>query len=248
VTADASQRIVISVQDLDLEYGSVQSLSLIKLKDWLKRAGDSDQEGKPFQALKGVSFEVREGEKVALLGLNGAGKTSLMRVLIGELSPSGGSVEVAHPPALFSAGGALLKTSTGRANLKLACLAREFSPDQIENSLPLLVERTGLGKAIDRNVGEYSSGMKARLRFVIATMERPQILLIDEGFRAGDKKFKNDGKAIIGELLTSSLTLIMSSHNISDLKTYCSRGILIEDGSVVIDGDLKSVLSAYELS
>ena len=83
---------------------------------------------------------------------------------------------------------------------------------------------------------------------MIATMERPQILLIDEGFRAGDKKFKNDGKAIIGELLTSSLTLIMSSHNISDLKTYCSRGILIEDGSVVIDGDLKSVLSAYELS
>lgn len=196
-------------------------------------------------ALKGVSFDARKGDAVGVIGSNGSGKSTALLALAGLLPPTSGEILVSSEPRLMGVGAALIGGATGLRNIHLGCLALGMSAEEVEDRIEDIVEFTELGEAIDRPLKTYSSGMRARLHFAIATAVQPDILLIDEALAVGDKKFRAKSRARIEQMLGDAGTLMLVSHSMEEITRFCNRGLWIEKGVLLADGPVDEVIAQY---
>ena len=198
-----------------------------------------------IHAVKGASFAVYEGESVAIMGSNGSGKSTILAAIAGLLPVTGGEIYASYKPRLMGVGAALLPKVSGMRNIRIGCLALGMSVEQIDERLDSIIEFADIGEAINRPLRSYSSGMKARLLFAIATSIRPKILMIDEALSVGDKEFRAKSEGRIQDMLNHAGTLLMVSHNMNELKRLCTRGIWLEEGVILADGPLDEVIATY---
>lgn len=197
-------------------------------------------------AVRGVDLDVYEGETIGVIGLNGSGKSTLLSAIAGVLPISRGELLVSDEPRLMGVGAALIGEASGRRNIRLGCLALGMTKGEIEERIDDMIAFTELGDAIDRPLNTYSSGMRARIQFVVATAVEPRILLIDEALGVGDKDFREKSRRRVEEIIDTAGTLMMVNHSLAELKNFCTRGIWLEDGRIRMDGPLDEVIAAYE--
>lgn len=196
-------------------------------------------------AVRGVSFTLEQGEALGLIGPNGSGKSSLLRVIAGLLAPTQGEVYARATPILLGVAAALNKQLSGRRNVFLGGTALGLPRDEIEVRFDDIVAFAGLEDFIDLPLRAYSSGMRARLQFAIATALIPDVLLIDEALSVGDEEFKEKSERRMTELLDGAGAIIMVTHALPNIIEMCSRAIWLEEGTIRADGDPGDVVKQY---
>jgi ABC-2 type transport system ATP-binding protein len=200
-----------------------------------------------FWALRDVTFEVPHGQSLGVIGPNGAGKSTLLQVLAGIITPSEGSVEVnGHVSSLLTLGVGFDQELSGVDNIRLAGAFMGLEHRIVEERLASIVEYAELGQFIDAPIKTYSSGMRARLGFAIATSVEPDILLLDEVLATGDAQFREKSKARVKELLDEAKAIVLVTHDMTWVQEYCNRAILIENGHVVADGSPADVVAIHQ--
>lgn len=197
-------------------------------------------------AVNGVSLQVREGESVGLVGLNGSGKSTLLSAVAGLLPPTTGTVRVRTQPTLLGVGSALKPELSGHRNIIIGALAMGLPMSTINEQLEEVTAFSELGEALDRPMRTYSSGMRARLVFSIATMETPDILLIDEALAVGDRKFRAKSLARVREMQKDAGAILMVTHDLQEIRATCQRTLWLDGGVLRADGSTKDVLDEYE--
>lgn len=196
-------------------------------------------------AVRGVSFELHEGESLGIVGSNGSGKSTLLSALTGLLPIESGTIRVRSRPTLLGVGAVLRQGLSGRRNIVLGCLAAGMTPAEVEAKIDDIIEFSGLEDFIDMPMKAYSSGMKARLTFSIATARTPDILLIDEALAVGDERFKKRSMQRVREIRDQAGAVVLVSHNSAEIKSSCSRVIWLEQGLIRSDGDAEAVVDEY---
>ncbi len=200
----------------------------------------------PFWALRDVSFDLQRGESLAVIGPNGAGKSTLLQVLAGIILPSEGAVEVyGHVSSLLTLGAGFDQELSGRDNILLAGAFLGLPDGVVRGLLSSIIEYADLGQFIDAPIKTYSSGMRARLGFAIATSVDPDILLLDEVLATGDAEFRDKSKARVIELVKAAKGIVLVTHDMGWVTEYCNRAILLEKGRVVMEGDPADVVQAH---
>lgn len=203
--------------------------------------------GSDFWPLRDVSFEVGKGECVGIVGKNGTGKSTLLKLIAGVLIPDEGRVAVRGKVApLLELRAGFNDQLTGRENLHLVGALHGMTPKMLEERFDEIVDFAEIGQRfIDTPVRHYSSGMKVRLGFsLISQLEHP-VMLVDEVLAVGDKSFKKKCYDAIERMLENNRTMVLVSHNEGDLKRFCNRGLYIKEGTLTMDTDISSALSAY---
>lgn len=204
--------------------------------------------GAGYWPLRDVSFDIRQGECVGIVGKNGTGKSTLLKLIAGVLMPDEGTVRVTGKVApLLELRAGFNDQLTGRENVQLVGSLHGMSAKMISDNFDKIVDFAGEGvkKDIDKPVRHYSSGMKVRLGFsLIAQLEHP-IMLVDEVLAVGDKAFRKQCYEAIGKMLENDRTMVLVSHNEGDLKRFCTRGLYIKDGGLALDTDIQTALDAY---
>lgn len=208
-----------------------------------RRAWGSGQTKIP--ALQDVSFTVRRGETVGVIGTNGSGKSTLMKLLTGKVRPTTGEVYATSTPIMLGVNAALVKSVSGRENVKLGCLAMGLTPEQADAKYDLIAEISGLDEAMDLPLKTYSSGMASRLQFAIATAVDPDILLIDEALNTGDAQFRSRTKKRLDEVREQAGCVFLVSHSLGTIRQMCTRVLWIEEGRLLADGDPSWVCEQY---
>ncbi len=197
------------------------------------------------EALKDVSFTVHEGEHLGILGANGSGKSTLLRVIAGVQQPEEGRVLATATPVLLGISAALVPQLSGMRNVRLGLLALGFTPDEVQERIPAVVDLAGIGTAINRPMNTYSAGMSARLTFSIAAAAEPEILLIDEALGAGDAAFAKRSEETIENLRGEAGTILLVSHAAQTIETMCTRAIWLNKGEIILDGEARRIARAY---
>lgn len=200
-----------------------------------------------FWALKDVSFELNKGERLGILGLNGAGKSTLLKVIAGVLKATEGSVNVKGKIVpLLELGAGFDSQYTGAENIYLYGAVLGYSKDFIKEKYDEIVEFSELGKFINVPIKNYSSGMKARLGFSIATVVKPEILILDEVLSVGDAKFRKKSEKKIKSMFDEGVTVLFVSHSLEQVKRLCDKAILLEQGRIIANGTVNEVSDIYE--
>lgn len=202
----------------------------------------------PFQvieAVKGVSLEIREGEVIGVVGANGSGKSSLLRALAGLQPVVSGQVLAVEQPVLLGVASVLKPALSGRRNIWLGCLALGLSRAQVRSLEDEIIAFSGLESAIDRPIRTYSSGMRARLHFSIATSVQPRILLLDETLSVGDESFRRRSAERLEQLRENAGAVVMVSHSLAEVERGATRVLWLHDGEVQLEGDPATVVAAY---
>src|SRR5688572_18270230 len=201
----------------------------------------------PFWALRNVSFRLVRGESLAVIGPNGAGKSTLLQVLAGIILPSEGSVEVnGHVSSLLTLGAGFDQDLSGRDNILLAGAFMGLDDAVVRELLPSIVEYADLGQFIDAPIKTYSSGMRARLGFSIATSVDPDILLLDEVLATGDAEFRAKSKARVIDLVRAAKGIVLVTHDMAWVNEYCNRAMLLEKGQLIVEGAPSDVVKVHE--
>ena len=200
---------------------------------------------KVIHAVKGISFALHDGDAVAFIGSNGSGKSTLLAAFAGILPIASGEIWVREIPKLLGVGATLMADVSGRRNVQIGCLALGMGLDEVADRAQEIIDFADIGEAIDRPMRTYSSGMRARLHFAIATSVKPRILLIDEALAVGDQAFKKKCRDRIEELRDSAGALILVSHSAADVKDMCTRAVWIERGVIKDEGTAAEVLKRY---
>ncbi|MGZ9161348.1 MAG: ABC transporter ATP-binding protein [Candidatus Limnocylindrales bacterium] len=234
----------IDASDLGVRY-SLRFTKKTTLRQSLGHMFSAD-DSEPFWALRNVSFELVHGESLAIIGPNGAGKSTLLQVLAGIILPSEGSVEVhGHVSSLLTLGAGFDQELSGRENILLAGAFMGLNDTLVRELLPSIVEYADLGQFIDTPIKTYSSGMRARLGFAIATSVDPDILLLDEVLATGDAEFRTKSKARVIELVKAAKGIVLVTHDMAWVEEYCNRAILLEKGRVIVEGAPADVVAAH---
>ncbi|WP_227871799.1 ABC transporter ATP-binding protein [Paenibacillus bovis] len=199
-----------------------------------------------FWALSDVSFRVNRGELFGVLGLNGAGKSTLLKTVAGVLKPTKGSVNISGRMApLIELGAGFDAELTARENIYLNGAILGYSKKEMNARFAEIVEFSELQDFIDVPVKNYSSGMYARLGFAIATSTRPDILIVDEILSVGDFKFQQKCEAKISQMVQEGTSVLLVSHSIEQIRSLCSRGIILEKGQLIKEGNIEELCDFY---
>lgn len=199
-------------------------------------------------ALDGIDLTIRKGEKVGILGRNGAGKTTMLKLITGNFEPTHGTIEVqGEVKALMSMGLGFHPEFTGRENIRASLLYNGLDEAQLEAAIEDVIEFVELGEYLDQPVRTYSLGMQARLQFACATAIRPDIVIVDEVMGAGDSYFNAKCADRIQRLSQSGCTFLLVSHNMAQVIQYCDRAVWLRDGRITMDGPVTDVVGAYEV-
>jgi ABC-type polysaccharide/polyol phosphate transport system ATPase subunit len=199
-----------------------------------------------FWALRHVSFELSHGESLAVIGPNGAGKSTLLQVLAGIMRPSEGTVDVrGQVSGLLGLGAGFDVDLSGVENILLGGAFLGLDDARVQELMPSIVDFADLGEFIDAPLKTYSSGMRARLGFAIATAVDPDILLLDEVLATGDANFRAKSKARVIELVKAAKGVVLVTHDMEWVREYCNRAILLEKGRVVLEGPPEDVVELH---
>lgn len=238
--------VVVSVQNVDMAF-NLNKEKVDNLKEYFIKLVTHKLEYKKFYGLKDVSFEVKKGEHLAILGLNGAGKSTLLKTIVGVYKPSSGHVETKGVIApLLELGAGFDPNYSGRENIYLYGAIMGYDRAFIDKKYDEIVEFSELGNFIEVPVKNYSSGMKARLGFSIATAVEPDILILDEVLSVGDAGFRRKSLAKVKSLFETGVTVLFVSHNIEQVKSICDKAILLEHGQIIAQGNVEDVIPVYE--
>ncbi|MEE1139618.1 MAG: ABC transporter ATP-binding protein [Acutalibacteraceae bacterium] len=199
-----------------------------------------------FWALNDISFTVEKGDRVGVLGFNGAGKSTLLKVIAGVLKPTKGSVSVNGVIApMLELGAGFDMNYSGKENIFLYGATMGYSRKFIEEKYDQIVEFSELGDFINVPVKNYSSGMRARLGFAIATAVEPEILILDEVLSVGDAKFRKKSEAKIRSMFDKGITVLFVSHSVEQVLNICNKAIILEKGKLIAQGDAKEICAKY---
>ncbi len=237
---------VLKVDQVGMKF-NLNSEKVDDLKDYIIKFLKHQLMYKEFWALKEISFEVQEGDRVGILGLNGAGKSTLLKVVAGVLKPTEGSVEIKGSIVpLLELGAGFDKQYTGKENIFLYGAMLGHSKEFIREKYEDIIEFSELGDFIDVPVKNYSSGMKSRLGFSIATVVEPDILILDEVLSVGDAKFRKKSEKKIMSMIEKNVTVLFVSHSLEQVRRVCNKAILLEKGHIIAQGEIEEVAAVYE--
>jgi len=200
-----------------------------------------------FWALRDVSFEVKKGETVGIIGRNGSGKSTLLQMICGTLNPTSGRIQ-AHGriAALLELGSGFNPEFTGRENVYMNAAILGVSKDEIDARFDDIAAFADIGHFIDQPVKSYSSGMVVRLAFAVQAMINPDILVVDEALAVGDERFQRKCFARLEELKANGTSVLFVSHSASSIVELCDRALLIDKGDLIATGVPKPVVGAYQ--
>ena len=203
---------------------------------------------KEKKAVNDVSFVIKRGEAVALFGKNGAGKSTILKMITGVTFPTSGEITVnGRVSALLELTSGFDPEFTGRENIYLKGQLLGLKDSEIRELEPEIIEFAEISEYIDQPVRTYSSGMKARLGFSINVNIRPEILIGDEALSVGDEEFKNKCTKKVNEIVNKDeVTLLFVTHSTSMAKEFCSRGIVMENGKKTFDGGIDEAIEKYK--
>lgn len=200
-----------------------------------------------IRAIDRMTLRFEHGDRIGLIGHNGAGKSTILRVIAGIYEPTGGHVRVdGDVAAMFDIGFGMDPEATGWENIVLRGMLLGYSRREIERRSTAIGAETGLGEFLDMPLRTYSAGMATRLAFAVSTSIRPEILLIDEGIGAGDAAFLEQAQIRLRSFIGEAGLLVMASHANSLLREWCRTGIWLEHGQIRMQGDIAEVIEAYE--
>lgn len=217
------------------------------LKDYLIKSLKREIEFNEFWALKDISFTINKGDRVGILGLNGAGKSTLLKVIAGVFKPTEGTVKKYGKIApLLELGAGFESQYTGKENIYLYGAMLGYSRKFIEEKYDEIVEFSELGNFIDVPVKNYSSGMKSRLGFSIATVVSPQILILDEVLSVGDAKFRKKSENKVMSMFDSGVTVLFVSHSLEQVMRLCDKAMILDHGHMIAFGEIDEIAPMYE--
>ena len=197
-------------------------------------------------ALKDISFSLAPGERVGLLGHNGAGKSTLLRVLGGIYPPTSGIIITrGNTRCLFEISAGVNGDATGYENVPLLAAANNIPLRMIPELVKDVEEFTELGEALNRPLRTYSSGMRLRIAFAVATSLHSDILLMDEVIGVGDRSFREKASRRIDAMMEKAGTLVLASHSEAYLRTYCHRGLVFDRGTIIFDGKIDEAIAFF---
>ena len=232
----------IEVKDLVISYQNLKKTSIKKTLLHLKR-----QKPDRFVAVKGISFYVREGEILGIIGKNGSGKSTTLNALAGIFSPDSGSIDLnGHSISLLSIGVGFIREMTGRENITLSGMLLGFTEEQVKAKEQEIIDFAEIGEFIDMPVRTYSSGMYSKLAFSITAILETDIMLIDEVLSVGDQKFKKKSYEKMKSLISNKdRTVVIVSHSIETLKQLRDTVMWKHEGQIKRIGDPDEVLDEY---
>lgn len=207
--------------------------------------GRARRRHRTIRAVQGVSLELYESETLGLIGANGSGKSTLLAAMTGLLPLESGSIVGRSKPSLLGVSSALRPALSGRRNILIGGLALGFAKAEIESRADEIIEFSGLRDAIDRPMRTYSSGMRARLHFAIATARIPDVLLIDEALAVGDEAFRRRSAQRIHEIRSAAGSVVLVTHIMAEIERYCDRVAWLDDGLFRAVGEPSEVVAAY---
>lgn len=241
----AEKRVIVDVDHVTIRF-NLSNQKVDNLKEYLVRLMKRELMFQEFLALKDVSFQVRQGESWGLIGTNGSGKSTMLKVISGIMKPYQGSVTVNGSVApLIELGAGFDPECTARENIYLNGCVLGYSEKFIQEHFDEIVDFAQIGQFLDSPLKNFSSGMKARLGFSVATMVKPDILIVDEILSVGDYKFRQKCEKRMQELLDDGTTLLYVSHNISEVRRLCDHVVWLDKGEARMIGDVETVCDAY---
>lgn len=213
------------------------------------RSGPRPAAAQDFWALRDLNFEVRQGERLGIIGRNGAGKSTVLKILARLIHPTEGEVRIrGRVTALLEVGTGFSAALTGRENVYLSASVYGLTRQEISDRFDEIVDFSGIGEFIDEPVKNYSSGMRSRLGFSVAAHLDPDILILDEVLAVGDMAFVQKCMSKIDGLTAGGRTVIFVSHGIGDVVRFCDRALWLEHGRIAMDGPVHRVAEAYATS
>ena len=237
--------IIIDVSDVSMRFNLAKEIT-DSIKEYILKMISRKLHFQEFYALKNISFQVKRGEAIALIGKNGSGKSTMLKILAGVMYPTTGQVSVRGSVApLIELGAGFDMELTARENIYLngAILGRDRR--SMDQHMEEIISFSELENFIDVPLKNFSSGMVARLGFAIATIIRADILIVDEVLAVGDFKFQEKCKAKISELLAEGATLLFVSHSADQVKELCTKAIWLDHGNIMAFGDSATVCDQY---
>ena len=216
------------------------------LKDYIFKTIKREIQYNEFWALKNVSFSVEKGDRVGILGLNGAGKSTRLKVISGVFKPTEGHVDKhGKMVPLLELGAGFDPQYTGKENIYLYGAMLGYTKKFIDSKYDEIVEFSELQKFMDVPVKNYSSGMKSRLGFSIATVVEPKILILDEVLSVGDAKFRKKSEKKIMSMFDSGVTVLFVSHSLEQVQRLCNKAMILEKGKLIAYGDIDPISEQY---
>ena len=216
------------------------------LKDYIIKSIKKEIKYNEFWALQNVSFTVEKGDRVGILGLNGAGKSTLLKVIAGVFKPTEGSVtKHGKMVPLLELGAGFDPQYTGKENIYLYGAMLGYSKEFIDEKYDEIVKFSELKDFIDVPIKNYSSGMKSKLGFAIATIAEPEILILDEVLSVGDGKFRKKSEKKILDMMQDGTAVLFVSHSLAQVKRICNKAMILEGGKMIAFGDVDEVAQVY---
>ena len=242
-----SQKTMIEVSDVTMRF-RLNNDKILSLKEFVTTALRGKLQYNDFTALEHVSFEVKKGETLGLIGRNGAGKSTMLKVISGILKPTEGSVVCrGNVVPMLELGSGFDFDLTGRENIFLNGAILGYSKEFLHEKYDEIVEFSELGQFIEVPTRNYSSGMLARLAFSIATVVNPEILIVDEILSVGDAAFQEKSKKRMLELMGGGTTVLFVSHSLEQIREMCNRVVWLEHGNVKMVGAAAEVCDVYDI-
>lgn len=236
---------MIEVSDVSMRF-RMNSDRIMSLKEFVTTALRGKLRYQEFTALEHVSFTVKKGETLGLIGRNGAGKSTMLKVISGILKPTEGNVTChGNVVPMLELGSGFDMDLTGKENIFLNGAILGYSEEFLKAKYDEIVEFSELGQFIGAPIRNYSSGMLARLAFSIATVVQPEILIVDEILAVGDAQFQEKSKKRMLELMGGGTTVLFVSHSIEQVREMCKRVVWLERGKVKMIGNAEKVCNVY---
>ena len=238
--------IIITLKDASVRFNLAMQRQM-SLKDQVARLIRKDRRFQEFFALRHINLEIRQGESWGFVGRNGSGKSTLLKLVTGILSPYEGEVAVSGTVApLLELGAGFDPELTGRENILMNGLILGMTEKQVQDHFDDIVAFSELDKFLDVPVKNYSSGMRARLGFAVATSARADILIADEVLSTGDRKFQQKCENRMQDLLDGGTTLLFVSHSADAVLRMCQKAMWLDHGEARMTGDVEDVMKAYD--
>ncbi|MGN0483271.1 MAG: ABC transporter ATP-binding protein [Lachnospiraceae bacterium] len=226
---------------------NLSSEKIDNLKDYLIKSLKREVSYDEFWALDDVNFTLKKGERLGILGLNGAGKSTLLKVIAGVFKPTIGSVKRnGKVVPLLELGAGFDKQYTGRENIYLYGAVLGYSKKFLDEKCEEIIKFSGLQKFIDVPLKNYSSGMRSKLGFSIATATKPDILILDEVLSVGDAKFRKKSEKKIMEMMSEGATVLFVSHSLAQVQRICDKAMILDQGKMVAFGGIDEVSEIYK--